>query len=95
MRLLWTKSEENRKKTQESMPKIKYFWSKIDTTSLSHSTIKDGIQIQAYKTNKESTTHFRNFTSTKVKKLLRKSKTRFREKLRKLRFRQNDGFLKK
>ena len=38
-------------------------------------------------------THFGQFVSVKVKKNLRKSQGQFREKLRKLRLRQNYGFL--
>ena len=54
--------------------------------------VKDGIQIRVYKRNKESATHFSQFVSAKFKTLLRKSQTLFREKLRKLRLKQNDGF---
>ena len=43
--------------------------------------------------NEESATHFSRFVSAKFKKLLRKSQSLFREKLRKLRLRQNDRFL--
>ena len=41
----------------------------------------------------ESLNHFSQFISVKVKKNLRKSEAQFREKLRKLRLRQNNGFL--
>jgi len=41
----------------------------------------------------ECLTHFSQFISEKVEKNLRKSEAQFREKLRKLRLRQNDGFL--
>ena len=43
--------------------------------------------------NNESVNHFGQFISVKVKNNLRKSEAQFREKLRKLRLRQNDGFL--
>ena len=55
--------------------------------------VKDGIQIQVYNIIKESVNHSRQFISVKVKKNLRKYQAQFQEKLRKLRLRQNDGFL--
>ena len=55
--------------------------------------VKDGTQIQVYIINNEFLTHISQFISEKVKKNLRKSQAQFREKLRKLRLRQNDGFL--
>ena len=57
--------------------------------------VKHGIQIQVYNINNESVNHSRQFISVKVKKNLRKSQAQFREKLRKLRLRQNNNFLKK
>ena len=54
---------------------------------------KDGIQIQVYNINNESINHFSQFASVKVKKNLRKSQAQFGEKLRKLRLKQNVGFL--
>ena len=54
---------------------------------------EDGIQIQVYNINNKCITHFSQFISEKVKKNLRKSQGQFREKLRKLRLRQNYGFL--
>ena len=54
---------------------------------------KDGIQIQVYHITNESVNHSSQFTSLKVKKNLRESQVQFREKLRKLRLRQNIGFL--
>ena len=56
-------------------------------------TIKDRIQIQVYKIYNESVNHYSQFISVKVKKNLRKSQAQFREKLKKLRLRQNNGFL--
>jgi len=54
---------------------------------------KDGIQIQVYNSNNESINHFSQFITVEVKKNVRKSQARFQEKLRKLRFWQNDSFL--
>ena len=51
------------------------------------------MSFDVYKIKKESLIHFSQFTSVKVKKNLRKSQVQFREKLRKLRLRQIDGFL--
>ena len=56
---------------------------------------KDGIQIQVYNINNESENHFSQFLSVKVKKKLRKSQDQFREKLRKLRLKQNNDFFVK
>jgi len=58
-------------------------------------TVKGGIQIQVYNINNESVNHFSQLISEEVKKNLRKSQAQFREKLRKLRLRQNYGFLVK
>jgi len=55
--------------------------------------VKDGIQIQVYNINNENVSHCRKFISVKVKNNLSKFQVQFREKLRKLRLRQNDGFL--
>ena len=55
--------------------------------------VKVGIQILVYNINNESVNHFSQFILIKVKKNLRKSQAQFREKLRKLRLRQNDCFL--
>ena len=41
----------------------------------------------------ESINHYSQFISVKAKKNLRKSEAQFREKLRKLRLRQNNDFL--
>ena len=54
---------------------------------------KDGIQVQVHNINNESVNHFSQFILVKVKKNLRKSQAQFREKLRKLRLRQNISFL--
>ena len=54
---------------------------------------KDWIQIRVYNIDNEFVNHFIQFVSEKVKKNLRQSQAQFREKLRKLRLRQNDGFL--
>ena len=55
--------------------------------------VKDGIQIQVYNIINDSVNHSSQFISVKVKKTLRKSQAQFREKLRKLRLRQNNFFL--
>ena len=55
--------------------------------------IKDGIQTQVYNIINESVNLSSQFISVKVKKNLRKSQAQFREKLRKLRLRQNNDFL--
>jgi len=49
--------------------------------------------MQGYNINNESVNHYSQFISVKVKKNLRKSQAQFLEKLRKLRLRQNNGFL--
>ena len=51
--------------------------------------VKDGIQIEICNINNESVTQFSQFISVKVKKKLRKSHAQ----LRKLKLKQNDGFL--
>ena len=53
----------------------------------------NGIQIRVYKITNESVIHFRLYILVKVKKNLGKSQPQFREKVRKLRLGQNDGFL--
>ena len=55
--------------------------------------VKDGIQIQVYDINNEMVNHFGQFIVANVKQKLRKSWAQFREKVRKLRLRQNYGFL--
>ena len=55
----------------------------------------DGSQVQVYNVNNESVNHVSQFIPLNVKKILRKSKAEYREKFRKLRHRQNDGFLLK
>ena len=57
--------------------------------------VKHGIQIQAYNINNESVSHFSQLISVKVKKNVGNFQAQFREKVRKLRPRQNNGFLKK
>ena len=56
-------------------------------------TAKVRIQFRVYRINKDSMAHFSQFISVKVKKYLGKSQAKVQEKLRKLRLRQNDGFL--
>ena len=55
--------------------------------------VKDRIYSRVYKVNNESAALLSQFISVKVKKNVRKSQVRFREKLRKLRLSQNDAFL--
>ena len=55
--------------------------------------VKDGIQIRVYKINKEWVAPLSQFISAKIKEILRKSQAPFRDKLRKLRLKQNNGFL--
>ena len=55
--------------------------------------VKDEIQIHVYNIINGSVTHSSQFISVKVKTNLRKSQAQFREKLRKLRLRQNNEFL--
>ena len=50
-------------------------------------------QIQVYNINNESVAHLSQFVSVKAKKSSGKSQAQFREKLRKLRLKQNDGFV--
>ena len=77
MRLEWPKSKENPKVILREKSMLRHNY----------------IQIRVYKINKESVTHFSQRISVEVIKMLRKSQAQFREKLRKLRLRQNDGFL--
>ena len=57
--------------------------------------VKYRIQIPVYNINNKSVNHFSQFVSVTGKRNLRKSQAQFREKLRKLRLRQNDVFLVK
>ena len=60
----------------------------IDITSLLHS------KCQRWNSNSSiHETHFSQFISVIVKKILRKSQAKFREELTKFRFKQNDDFL--
>ena len=93
MKLTWPKSKDNLNKAQ--FIKVSILGSQKFT--LCHyyiQNVKNGIQIRVYKINKESVPHFRQLISVKVNKILRKSHAKFREKLRELKVRQNDGFLK-
>ena len=55
--------------------------------------VKDRTQNQVYNIINESVNHSSQFISVQVKKNLRKSQAEFREKLRKLRLRQNNDCL--
>ena len=59
----------------------------------SFQNVKDGIQIRACTISKERVAHFCQFISVKIKKILGKSQAKFRERLRKLKLKQNDGLL--
>ena len=93
MRLKWSKSWENH---EAQCPKLSVF---IGQKSIFRyyciENFKDGPEIQVYNIDNECLTHFSQFISVKVKKNLRKSQAQFREKLRKLRFRQNNDFFHK
>ena len=68
------------RKSQSSFSKVKCFsLPNIDITSLVYSKFKDRGQILVYKINKESSLHFSQFISVKVKTMLRKSQAQFRE----------------
>ena len=54
---------------------------------------RNRIQIRVYTKNTESVTHFGQFISVKVKRILRKYQVQFWEELRTLIIRQNDGCL--
>ena len=82
------------RKSRGSISKIECFYSpEIYISSLLHQNVKDGIQIQIYNIDNECLTQFSQFISEKVKKNLRKCQAQFHEKLRKLKLKQNDGFL--
>ena len=55
--------------------------------------VKNRIKIQIDYLNNESVSHSSHFMSVKVRNYLRNSQAQFREMLRKLCLRQNDGFL--
>ena len=57
--------------------------------------VKDRFQLQVCNIINKSVNHFSQFISVEVKKHLRKSEAQVREKLRKLRLKQNDGLLTK
>ena len=55
--------------------------------------LKMQFRFRVYNINNESINPFSQLISVKVKKNLRKSQVQFQEKLKKLRLRQNGGFL--
>ena len=82
------------RKSRGSIFKIKcFFGQKSIFRRYCTQNVKDRIQTQVCNINNGSLTNFSQSISVKVKKHLRTSQTQFREKLRKLRLRQNDGFL--
>ena len=77
------------------LPKFSIFVGKKST--LRHyyiQNVEDGIQIQVYKANKESVTHFSQFISVKFRHFENISGLISR-KVKQSRLIQNDGFLKK
>ena len=93
MRLKCPKSVESHK---AKFPKFTVFIG--ERSMLRHyciQNVEDKSQVQAYKINKESVTHFSQFISVKVAKISRKSWAKFQKKLRKLRHWKNNGFLMK
>ena len=97
MRLRSSKSKENRKKiTRLNFQKLRVFIRKKSVfRRYCIQTVKDGIQIHVCNIINKSVNHSTQFISVKGKKNLRKSQAQFWEKLRKLRLRQNNDFLKK
>ena len=95
MRLKWSKSLDNRKKImRHNFQKLVFVLAKnLYFVIIAFKNIKDGIQIQIHNINNEIANHFGLFILVEVKKNLRKSQAQFREKIRKLRVRQNYGFL--
>ena len=89
VRLKWSKSEENLKKV------TRFNFQNLVFRRYCMQNVNDGIQIRVCNINNECFTHCSQFISVKAKKNLRKSQAQFREKLRKLRLRQNDTFLLK
>ena len=91
MAKILTKSQENHK---AQLPKVSVFiCQKSIFRHYCIQNVKDGIQIQACNVTNECLTYFSQFISGKVKQYLKKAQAQFREKLRKLRLRKNDGFL--
>ena len=91
MAIILRKSQENH---EAQFPNLSIFvGQKSILRHYSIQNVKDGIQIRLYKLCKESVTHFSQFFSLKIRKILRKSQVQFGEKLRKLRLRQNDALL--
>ena len=96
----WGSNGQNLKKIlRESRGSISemycFYWPNIDIRRYCIENNKDGIQIQVHNINSETLNHFSQLISVKVKKNLRKSQAQFRDKLRKLRLRQIDGFFQK
>ena len=94
LRLKWPKSEDNPKKiTRLNFQNCVFVGQKSIFRHYCIQNVKDRIQIRVYKINNESVTLFRYFISVTVTKNSRKSQAHYRKKLRKLRLRQNGGFL--
>ena len=84
--LKWSESYENH---ETQFPKASVFnGQKSPFRRYCIQNAKDGIQSQVNDINNESVNHFSQFILVKVK-----TQAQFQDKLRKLRLRQNDGFL--
>ena len=70
-----------------------FYWPKSIFRHYCIQKVRDTFQISVYNINNDGVSHFSEFISVKVKKNLRTSQAQFREKLRTLRLRQNEGFL--
>ena len=91
MRLKSSNLKKIARKSRGSIPKLKcVYWQKSVFVVIAFKLIKMEFK---FKIIKDSLHHSRQFISLKVKKNLRKSQAQFREKLRKLRLRQNIKFL--
>ena len=82
------------RKLRWSNSKIKCFIGKKSVFRRYHiQNVKEGIQIQVYIIIGDSVHHSRQFISVKVKKNLGASQAQLRDKLRNLRFRQNNEIM--
>ena len=73
------------RKSRGSVTKIKcFYWPKSIFRHYCIQNVKDGIQIQVYTINNEIVNHLSQFILMKVKKNLRQSQAKFREKLKKI-----------
>ena len=83
------------RKSRAQFPKVSVFiGQKLVFCHYCIQNAKNWIQLQVYNISNKCVTHFSQFISEKVKKSLRTFQSQFWEKLRKLRLRQNNGFLR-